>query len=163
LRYDQEMENFAFIDGQNLYSGVQSLGWSLDLRKFRVHLEQKYHVTRAFYFLGYMPENASLYQRLQGFGYELEFKPVVQGRGHDPKGNVDADLVLKTMIELPNYDQAVIITGDGDYYSLVAHLGNVGKLGAVLAPNRKFCSSLLRRSAAGSLRYVEDIRNLVAR
>ena len=157
------MGNYAFIDGQTLYSGIQSLGWSLDLRKFRVHLEQKYHVTAAFYFLGYMPANASLYQRLQGFGYDLQFKPVVQGRGHDPKGNVDADLVLKAMIETSNYDKAVIVTGDGDYYSLVAHLTNQDKLAAVMAPNRKFCSSLLRRSAGGSLRYVEDIRNLVER
>ncbi len=157
------MRNYAFIDDQNLYSGVQSLGWSLDLRKFRVHLEQKYHVATAFYFLGYMPANANLYQRLQGFGYDLQFKPVVQGRGHDPKGNVDADLVLKAMVELGNYDQAVLVSGDGDYYSLVAHLTNQRKLSAVLAPNRTFCSSLLRRSAGGSLRYVEDIRNLVAR
>jgi uncharacterized LabA/DUF88 family protein len=157
------MRNYACIDGQNLYAGVQSLNWSLDLRKFRTHLAQKYHVTTAFYFLGYMPTNQSLYQRLQGFGYELEFKPVVQGRGHDPKGNVDADLVLKTMIELPNYDQAVIVSGDGDYYSLVDYLTSQHKLYAVLAPNRRFCSSLLRKSAKGALRYVEDVRSLVER
>lgn len=135
------MRNYAFIDGQNLYSGILSLGWSIDLRKFRVHLQQKYHVTTAFYFLGYMPSQAKLYQRLQGFGYELQFKPVVQGPGHDTQGNVDADLVLKSMVELPNFDQAVLVTGDGDYYSLVAHLSNLNKLNAVLAPNRKYCSS----------------------
>jgi hypothetical protein len=88
---------------------------------------------------------------------------VVQGRGHEPKGNVDADLVLKAMIEWPSYDKAVIVTGDGDYYSLVGHLSAHQKLAAVLAPNRTYCSSLLRRSAGGSLRYIEDIRHLVER
>lgn len=157
------MNNFAFIDGQNLYSGIHSLGWAIDLQAFRVHLRQKYHVARAFYFLGFMPVNQRLYDRLRQFDYELVFKPVVQGAGHDPKGNVDADLVLRAMIELPNYDQAVIVTGDGDYYSLVAYLDTQGKLFAVVAPNRKFCSSLLRRSAKGKLRYLEDIRHLVER
>jgi uncharacterized LabA/DUF88 family protein len=157
------VNNYAFIDGQNLYSGVKSLGWMLDLRKFRVHLEQKYHVTDALYFLGYMPSQTTLYQTLQGAGFTVLFKPVVQGRNHEPKGNVDADLVLKVMMELPNFDQAVIVSGDGDYYSLVDHLRNQNKLLAVLAPNRKYCSSLLRKSAGGTLRYVEDIRHLVER
>lgn len=157
------MTNYAFIDGQNLYSGIQSMGWSLDTSKFRIHLLQKYHVTRAFYFIGYMPQHQPLYAGLARSGYELQFKDVVQGNAHTPKGNVDADLVLKAMIELSNYQQAVIVSGDGDYYSLVDHLRSQRKLNAVIAPNRQFCSRLLRKSAGGTLRYVEDIRHLVER
>jgi uncharacterized LabA/DUF88 family protein len=157
------MTTFAFLDGQNLYSGIKSLGWSLDLGKLRVHLRHKYHVTRAFYFIGYMAANEPLYARLRQQGYELVFKEVVQGQRHDPKGNVDAHLVLWAMKELPHYDQTVIVSGDGDYYPLVDYLMGKGKLFAVLAPNRTFCSRLLRRSAKGTLRYVEDIRHLVER
>lgn len=108
-----------------------------------------------------MPTNQPLYQRLRSFGYELQFKPVVQGKGHDPKGNVEADLVLKAMIEVPNFDNAVIVTGDGDYYSLIDYLDTQQKLFAVIAPNRRFCSRLLRKSSGGALRYVEDVRHLV--
>jgi hypothetical protein len=96
------MTNYAFIDGQNLHSGIQSLGWSLDTLKLMTHLSQKYHVTRAFYFIGFMPQQQALYTRRTRFGYDLQFKPVVQGSAHPPKGNVDADLVLKAMIELSN-------------------------------------------------------------
>lgn len=157
------MGNYSFIDGQNLYSGVESLGWMLDFRKFRTHLAQKYHVTHAFYFIGYMSQQQALYSGLQRSGYELQFKPIVQGNAHTPKGNVDADLVLKAMMEIPNYQQAVIVSGDGDYYSLVEYLASPRKLKAVIAPNRTFCSSLLRKSAGGTLRYVEDVRQLVER
>ncbi len=157
------MNNYAYIDGQNLYSGVKSLGWQLDLAKFRVHLRQKYHVTRAFYFVGYMDVNQPLYALLQRSGYELVFKEVVQGQGHTPKGNVDTHIVLWAMKDLGGYDRAVLVSGDGDFYPLVDYLHDLDKLFAVLAPNRAFCSRLLRRAAQGSLRYVEDIRGLVER
>jgi uncharacterized LabA/DUF88 family protein len=35
------------------------------------------------------------------------------------KGNVDAELVLHTMIEYDNYSKAIIISGDGDFFCLV--------------------------------------------
>jgi hypothetical protein len=30
------MNNYAFIDGNNLYLGVRSQGWKLDYKKFRL-------------------------------------------------------------------------------------------------------------------------------
>ena len=41
---DKQENNFAFIDSQNLNLGVQSLGWKLDHRGFRVYLKEKYKV-----------------------------------------------------------------------------------------------------------------------
>lgn len=60
------------------------------------------------------------------------------------KGNVDAELVLHSMIEFSSYDKAVIITGDGDFYCLAEYLEKKNKLGKIIAPNRHY-SSLLRR------------------
>ncbi len=54
------------------------------------------------------------------------------------KGNIDAELVLHSMIEYPNYDKAVIVSGDGDFYSLVEYLETKGKLGKILAPNWRY-------------------------
>ena len=34
--------NFAYIDVANLHNGVNSLGWALDYRRFRVWLKEKY-------------------------------------------------------------------------------------------------------------------------
>ena len=44
------------------------------------------------------------------------------------KGNVDAELVLHTMVEYPNYDKALIVSGDGDFYCLVDYLKGKDKL-----------------------------------
>ncbi len=157
------MTTYAFIDGQNLYSGVRQLGWRADYGKLRAYLARHYGVTTAFYFLGYMQTQQKLYAGLTRAGYILVFKPVVQGAAHSPKGNVDADLVLRAMIEYPDYDQAVLVTGDGDFYCLVDYLNSQGKLRMVLAPNRQFCSGLLKRTAKGNLHFIEDLRHLVER
>lgn len=59
------------------------------------------------------------------------------------KGNVDAELVLYAVKEMPNYDKAVIVSGDGDFFSLVEYLDQQHKLLHLLAPNWQY-SSLLK-------------------
>lgn len=59
------------------------------------------------------------------------------------KGNVDAELVLYAVKEMPNYNKAVIVSGDGDFFSLVEYLDQQQKLLHLLAPNWQY-SSLLK-------------------
>lgn len=54
------------------------------------------------------------------------------------KGNIDADLVLFAMKELPHYGQAIIVSGDGDFYTLVEYLEQQGKLKHILTPNQHY-------------------------
>jgi len=63
------------------------------------------------------------------------------------KGNVDAELVLHAMVEYPNYDKAVIVSGDGDFHCLVKYLKNNGKLLKLMVPDNSRYSSLLRKFA----------------
>lgn len=44
-------KNIAFIDGQNLHLGVSSENWSIDLKKFRIFLKDKFQIEEAYYFL----------------------------------------------------------------------------------------------------------------
>lgn len=139
--------NYAFIDSQNLNLGVRSTGWRIDYRKFRLYLSHKYHVTRAFMFIGMVASNQRLYTELQSAGFILIFKPTIRylknGR-ETVKGNVDAELVLHAAaIEFGNYDQAIIVTGDGDFACLIQFLAEKRKLLHVLTPNAKY-SQLLK-------------------
>ena len=52
----------------------------------------------------------------------VSFKPTLEYKDGTTKGNCDAELVLQAMIEYLNYDKAVIVTGDGDFYCLVKYL-----------------------------------------
>ena len=137
--------NYAFIDGQNLYLSIKALGWKLDYGRFRKYLEDKYSVKKAFLCIGYIKTNQRLYTDLQKKGYILIFKPTLKLRDGMIKGNVDAELVLHTMIEYENYDKAVIVTGDGDFHCLIEYLTANAKLKKLIVPNRHGCSSLLRK------------------
>lgn len=143
----------AFIDSQNLNVSVQKFGWKMDWRKFRQWLTDEYGVTRAYMFIGYMPENENLYEQMHEAGYSVVLKPTYDMTRPKPeetaeneedkkpvKGNVDADLVLWAMKELSNYEQAIIVSGDGDYYSLVEYLDSKGRLKNILAPNAHYSS-----------------------
>lgn len=150
--------NFAFIDGQNLNLGIQNLGWKLNLYRFRKYLAEKYSVTTAYYFIGYMAGNQPLYSELQKAGYVLIFKPTIPDDKGDVKGNIDADLVLQAMIDFPNYDKAIIISSDGDFYSLVKHLYQNDKLKYVMSPYVKTCSSLLKKEAKEKIIFMNNLR-----
>lgn len=113
-------------------------------------------------FIGYMSENESLYEYMHELGYLVVLKPTVdvtaapdagnkteksQGNksGEEKekpaiKGNVDADLVLYAMKEIPNYEKAIIVSGDGDFLGLVEYLKEQGKLDHILTPNWQYSS-----------------------
>lgn len=173
MRRKQQKPNYAFIDSQNLNVGVQKFGWKMDWAKFRKYLEQKHGVSKAFMFIGYVPEFEDMYEQLHQAGYMIVLKPTYDMTRPRPeaeqneergtkneeektkktveeekkpsdaevkearpvKGNVDADLVLWVMKEMPNYGKAVIVSGDGDFYSLVEYLDKENKLFKILAPN----------------------------
>lgn len=146
---------YAFIDSQNLNLGVSKdifrgnkrvyKGWIMDYKKFSRYLFDKFHVTKALLFIGYIPKYQSLYQSLTRFGYKLIFKPVVLNSDNRYKGNIDAELVLHCCnIEFDKYDRAVIVSGDGDFYCLHSFLSKKNKLEKILIPNSKSESSLLK-------------------
>jgi uncharacterized LabA/DUF88 family protein len=154
---------YAFIDSQNLNLGIQKNGWKLDWRKFYQMLEKKYNVQKAYMFIGHMPEYEDLYMQMHDIGYLVVLKPThetakllpdakVQPPKEQPKeedkkpvkGNIDAELVLWAMKEQSNYDKAIIVSGDGDFYCLAEHLQEVGKLGNIMTPNWQY-SGLLKQ------------------
>jgi uncharacterized LabA/DUF88 family protein len=129
----------------------------LDFARFRVLLKDKYKVDEAYLFIGYVVGNQMLYTNLQKAGYICIFKPTLEvkdGKDIKIKGNVDAELVLHTMIEYPNFDKAIIVSGDGDFRCLIEYLAGKEKLLKIIVPNFKY-SSLIREFS----RFIVNIQN----
>jgi len=149
--------NYAFIDSQNLNLSIRDQGWRLDYKRFCKYLKHKYRVVKAFLFIGYIPALEALYNALQQQGYILVYKPTLDLKDGKVKGNVDAELVLHTMIEWDNYDKALIVTGDGDFFCLIEYLKIKGKLEKLLIPNRCKYSTLLRKFGNDTI-FVNELR-----
>lgn len=152
-----KLNNYAFIDSQNLNLGVKSQGWILDWRKFRLYLKEKYHITKAFLFIGYKPGNENLYSSLQEKDYIVILKPTLELPSGVIKGNVDAELVLHTMIEFNNYDKAIIVSGDGNFYCLVDYLFKKNKLFRIITPNKHY--SKLFKKFSNLIVRIDWLRN----
>ncbi len=164
---DTKGHNYAFIDSQNLYlSLVKQLGWKLDFARFRIYLKEKYGVEKAYLFIGYIETNQDLYKNLQEAGYVLIFKPTLKYKDGTTKGNCDAELVLQAMIEYPNYEKAVIVSGDGDFYCLSDYLIKQSKLEVMIVPNEYKYSALLKKlneSDKKYLAFLNPLRNKLER
>lgn len=123
--------NYAFIDSQNLYLAIREAGWTLDFKRFRIYLEEKYAVKKAFLFVGYIQGNNELYKFFQEVGFICIFKPTLEYKNR---------------------------TGDGDFYCLVKYFIDKMKLEAVLIPNREKFSALLKfKLFRPFLRYMNDL------
>jgi uncharacterized LabA/DUF88 family protein len=155
--------NFAYIDGANLYGAMKELGWSLDYKRFRIWLSEKYGVERAYIFIGLIPKYKNLYTYLQECGFTLVFKEIVYDGSGKPKGNCDADLVLQATRDAyeNKFRKFVIVASDGDYASLVKFLKEKDKLIVILSPNnQEKCSILLKRIDA-KIVYINDKRSIL--
>lgn len=155
--------NFAYIDGANLYKGVADLGWELDYKRFRLWLNNKYKIKRAYLFLGLVPKYKDSYTHLQEVGFTLVFKETTYDGDGKANGNCDADLVLRTVCDTyeNNFDKAIIISSDGDYASLIKFLQEKNKLLAIVSPSNH-CSVLLKRTDAKIL-YLDWVKSKMNR
>jgi uncharacterized LabA/DUF88 family protein len=145
---------YAFIDSQNLNVGTQKFGWKMNWIRFREWLASEYGVDKAFMFIGYIPENEALYEQMHDAGFLVVLKQTFDmtrmkpeeklkdnGEPEDKKpvkGNIDTDLVLWAMKEMGNYQKAIIVSGDGDFFSLVEYLHSKKRLLHIMAPNAHY-------------------------
>lgn len=151
--------NIAFIDGQNLHLGTKESGWAVNHAKLRVYLKDKYGISEAYYFLGFVSEgNQDLYDSLQKAGFILSFREHSSALRGNKKGNVDCDIVfgiMKKLVDNEPFEKVFIVSGDGDYKKLVDFLIKKGRFGKMLFPNRAFASSLYKSLGGEFFDYLE--------
>ncbi len=165
------LRNIAFIDGQNLYMATTTNDkpWLIDLARFRVYLAQKYHVGQAYYHLGYVNEDhQDLYEEIQKAGFILKFREHNSAMVGKKKGNVDSDIIfsiMKRIYKKVDFDNIVLVSGDGDYKMLVDFLIEEDRFEKILFPARKNRSSLYKALSNKFMVYLDDkdIKNKIGK
>jgi len=164
IGYGVEMHNnLALIDNQNLYlSAVRAKSpWRIDMKRFRVYLEEKYHITEARLYMGaHMPEQQRMYDNFRSFGYELQFRQHSIQQAGTKKGNVDSDITFaltKFAMDDEGFDKVYLVSGDGDYKLAVDFLIQQSKFGKILLPSHENASSLYKQLELKYYAYLDDM------
>jgi uncharacterized LabA/DUF88 family protein len=146
-----------YIDGANLHQGTKSQTDGLDYAKFYKYLDDKYHPDVIYIFMGKIEARQSLYDFLTECGYKIVFKDTFRNSEGEIKGNVDAEIVLKTVEESYEleYSCGILVSGDGDFSCLIDFWKRKGVKPKILAPNQNNCSYFLRRHNI-SLTYLDN-------
>ncbi len=156
----QQEANLAFIDGQNLYYGTRENHWKIDFGKFRIYLRDKYHVSEALYFLGFIDcKQKALYDNLKKAGFMLMFREHTSDMKGAKKGNVDTEIifeVMRALIDRGDFDKILLVSGDGDYKKMVDYLIGRGRFVKILFPNRSVASSLYRKLQPSFFDYLDS-------
>lgn len=154
------MNNYVFIDSQNLFKTFEKLELKLDMKKLFTYLVDNLKADKVFLFLGYISTKKKFYEDLEKIGYVLIFRPVVKNKdGY--KANVDCDVVLHLITEIDNYGKAILITNDGDYFNTIKYLIGNNKFKNVISPERNTCSKLLRKVCQNKIIFCDDILDYI--
>lgn len=151
------MNNFAFIDSQNLKKSVDAIDRKIDYRRFRLWLDRKYNIKRAIMYFGYIRSQQSHYDYLEECGFELVFRDVEYRLGKT-KANIDICLAISLMDQWDDFDKAWLITSDGDFFDLAERLIRDTKFGGIISPQDKnHCSRLLKKCSGGRIAYIPNL------
>ena len=167
--------NFAYIDGANLHFTYENLDWNLDYQKLRNYLEKKLDVAVAYYFIGRSSAYKDIYTKLETYNYTIKYKepsPYLTKEEYCPhcnkliapavqsyKSDCDSFMTLQIISDFDIYDNAVLITSDGDFDNLVEMLLRKDKLRTIFAPCKKGCSWLLKSAAKGRIAFIDEFRD----
>lgn len=133
---------FAFIDATNIIYGASNYGWRMDFHKLAHYLKMRFGVSKILYYAGVDNENLKqlkFYEKLQEFGFQLRLVPVKKFKDGKKKADVDSRMTFEMMKYFKEYDRAVVMTGDGDFYWVLEHL--------IAAKNRIFLISHRQNTA----------------
>ena len=109
-------------------------------------------------------QRVRFYKRLDSFGYKLILKPVKLYKQEDgsmkKKANCDVDLTFYLMKEKDNFDRALILSGDGDFFPVMKHLQDIGKTIFVLARAPRTAKEI-KKFAASNFRDFEYLKHRI--
>jgi len=135
----------VFIDVQNVYYGARKLKGKLD---FDALMDSAIVGRRLIHCTAYLVESKEIDQsgfiaRLQQKAIEVRRKALRVRADGSSKGDWDMELALDILDAAANLDVVVLVSGDGDFTSLVKRVKRIGPRVEVIAFPRNTAKSLL--------------------
>jgi len=117
-----------FVDVQNMYYAARQLNARLDFGALMTAATRDRRLIRAY---AYVVQNRDIDQSsflamLQQRNYEVRRKDLKIRHDGSSKGDWDMEMALDMLRLAPNLDVVVLVSGDGDFVSLVAQIKTLG-------------------------------------
>lgn len=161
----------VFVDGANMFYSQKKALFFIDYKRVREHFTQGHEFFKAFFYVGSNAPPAVEDKKFQDFliyqaGFTVRTKPVKQIFDEETgeprqKCNLDIEIAVEMFKEIEHYDTAILMSGDGDFESVVELLRSRGKLVEVVASRQMLARELA--NAAHRIHYLEEIRPYIER
>ncbi len=142
MNFYQDERVALFIDGSNLYATAKALGFDIDYKRLLGFFRKRSRLLRAIYYTALMDDAEyspirPLIDWLDYNGYKVVTKPAKEftdamGR-RKIKGNMDIELAIDVMQLADSLDHIVLVSGDGDFRSLVSAVQAKGRRVSVIS------------------------------
>ncbi len=126
----------VFIDVQNLYHSAKNIYKSkVNFKEILKTAVSNRNLVRAFAYVVRTKsgEEKMFFEALTKLGIETRVKDLQEFYGGQKKADWDVGLVIDAIRVAPTLDGLVLVSGDGDFSSLVEYLKNKGKRVEVMA------------------------------
>ncbi|MEK7597788.1 MAG: NYN domain-containing protein [Patescibacteria group bacterium] len=156
---------FAFIDATNIIYGAGGSGWKVDFKKLMTYLKSRYQVLKVLYYAGVDSNNQkqlNFYKKLESFGYKLRLVPVKTFKDGKKKADVDSRMTFEIMLLLNQYNNAIFMTGDGDFYWVFEYLIQT-KMSVKLIANSRSTARELKQLFKQHFTDLQLLRHLIAK
>lgn len=115
----------VYVDVQNMYYSAKNLYESkVDFSKLLDHAVMNRKLVRASAYVikADTPDESDFFEALRRIGYEVRVKELKEFYGGQKKGDWDLGMTIDMIQQAKKLDTIVLVTGDGDFASLVTHL-----------------------------------------
>jgi|HubBroStandDraft_1064217.scaffolds.fasta_scaffold00026_3 uncharacterized LabA/DUF88 family protein len=149
----------VFIDGANIYAATRALGFDIDYQRLLDFFRARGRLVRMFYYTAVLDDGdhsalRPLIDWLQYNGYTVVTKPAKEftdalGRRRI-RNDMDVELAIDMMEAAAHLDQAVLLSGAGDFRRLVEAVQRRGVRVTVISTDRQpspMIADELRRQA----------------
>lgn len=156
------MDTIVYIDAQNVHKSLQYYhNRTIDWWRFFVYCASKFQATKVKIFFWYVQKYQWLYDKLSKCWFDICFKETLILPDGTIKWNVDIDIAIVLMRDFYEWDiaQIYLVTGDGDYNSLIDFAKEKAIFWSVLIPWINNSSKLLTRSAQKMIIDIAPMRN----
>ncbi|HAX97711.1 MAG TPA: NYN domain-containing protein [Candidatus Atribacteria bacterium] len=146
----------VFIDSSNIYFSQKTIGWRIDFKRLLEYFKQETKLSRIAFYGAINPENEKekkFHDFLEIIGYVVRHKKIKfikdenEGDfGGHHKGNIDVDLTIDAVHLRDSYDSFVLLSGDGDFESLIKYLKGFKKRCVVISTKGSVSIELLRQA-----------------